>query len=93
MAALAVYHSQSFPSATVSFSLLPGVPLEIATSNIQRAVNELHMPDGIRSFEGNARDFAKTSERQPLVILGALIAIYIVLGVLYESLRQDSVPF
>jgi multidrug efflux pump len=86
---LAVFHSQSFPSTTVSFNLLPDVPLEIATSNIQRAVDELHMPEGIRgSFDGNAGDFNKTSGRQPLLILGALIAMYIVLGVLYESLAH-----
>jgi multidrug efflux pump len=84
---LAVFHSQSFPSTTVSFNLLPDVPLEVATSNIQRAVDELHMPEGIRgSFDGNAGDFNKTSGRQPLLILGALVAMYIVLGVLYESL-------
>jgi multidrug efflux pump len=89
LAALAVYHSQSFPSTTVSFNLLPDVPLETATANIQRAVEELHMPEGIRgSFEGNAGDFAKTSGRQPLLILGALVAMYIVLGVLYESLAH-----
>jgi multidrug efflux pump len=84
---LAVFHSQSFPSTTVSFNLLPNVPLEVATTNIQRAVDELHMPEGIRgSFDGNAGDFNKTSGRQPLLILGALVAMYIVLGVLYESL-------
>jgi multidrug efflux pump len=84
---LAVFHSQAFPSTTVSFNLLPDVPLEVATSNIQRAVDELHMPEGIRgSFDGNAGDFNKTSGRQPLLILGALVAMYIVLGVLYESL-------
>ncbi|WP_044542069.1 efflux RND transporter permease subunit [Bradyrhizobium sp. LTSP885] len=87
LSALAVYHSGGFPSTTVSFNLLPDVPLEIATTNIQQAVNELHMPEGIRgSFDGNAGDFNKTSGRQPLLILGALIAMYIVLGVLYESL-------
>jgi multidrug efflux pump len=86
---LAVYHSQSFPSTTVSFNLLPAVPLEVATTNIQRAVDELHMPEGIRgSFDGNARDFNRTSGRQPLLILGALVAMYIVLGVLYESLAH-----
>jgi multidrug efflux pump len=86
---LAVYHAQSFPSTTVSFNLLPDVPLEVATSNIERAVEELHMPDGIRgSFDGNAGDFNKTSGRQPLLILGALVAMYIVLGVLYESLAH-----
>ncbi len=86
---LAVYHSQSFPSTTVSFNLLPDVPLEVATTNIQRAVDELHMPEGIRgSFDGNAGDFNKTAGRQPLLILGALVAMYIVLGVLYESLAH-----
>ncbi|RZN35576.1 efflux RND transporter permease subunit [Bradyrhizobium sp. Leo121] len=89
LAPLAVYHTQSFPSTTVSFNLLPNVPLEQATSNIQRAVDELHMPEGIRgSFDGNAGDFNKTSGRQPLLILGALVAMYIVLGVLYESLAH-----
>ncbi|MGJ4947451.1 efflux RND transporter permease subunit [Bradyrhizobium sp. HKCCYLS20291] len=84
---LAVYHSQSFPSTTVSFNLLPDVPLQVATTNIQRAVDELHMPEGIRGgFDGNAGDFNKGSGRQPLLILSALVAMYIVLGVLYESL-------
>jgi multidrug efflux pump len=89
LSALAVFHSQSFPSTTVSFNLLPNVPLQVATTNIQRAVEELHMPEGIRgSFDGNAGDFNKTSGRQPLLILGALVAMYIVLGVLYESLAH-----
>jgi multidrug efflux pump len=89
LAALAVTHTQSFPSTTVSFNTLPDVPLEIATTNIQRAVDELHMPEGVRgSFDGNAGDFNKTAGRQPLLILGALVAMYIVLGVLYESLAH-----
>ena len=86
---LAVFHSQGFPSSTVSFNLLPDVPLSVAAANLQRAVDELHMPEGIRgSFDGNAGDFGKTSGRQPLLILGALVAMYIVLGVLYESLAH-----
>ena len=86
---LAVFHSQSFPSTTVSFNLEQDVPLEVATNNIQRAVDELHMPEGIRgSFDGNAGDFNRTAGRQPLLILGALVAMYIVLGVLYESLAH-----
>ncbi len=86
---LAVYHSQSIPSTTVSFNLMPDVPLQVATANIQQAVNELHMPEGIRgSFDGNAGDFSATSSKQPLLILAALIAMYIVLGVLYESLAH-----
>jgi multidrug efflux pump len=89
LAALAVTHTQSFPSTTVSFNLIPDVPLQVATTNIQRAVDELHMPEGIRgSFDGNAGDFNKTAGRQPLLILGALVAMYIVLGVLYESLAH-----
>ncbi|ANW00414.1 efflux RND transporter permease subunit [Bradyrhizobium icense] len=89
LASLAINHTQSIPSATVSFNLVPNVPLEVAISNIQRAVEELHMPEGIRSsFEGNAGDFNKTSARQPLLILGTLVAMYIVLGVLYESLAH-----
>jgi len=89
LAPLAVFHSQAFPSTTVSFNLLPDVPLEVATTNIQQAVGELHMPEGIRgSFDGNAGDFRKTTGRQPLLILGALVAMYIVLGVLYESLAH-----
>ncbi|WKA30615.1 efflux RND transporter permease subunit [Bradyrhizobium roseum] len=89
LASLAINHTQSIPSVTVSFNLVPDVPLERAISRIQRAVEELHMPEGIRgSFDGNAGDFNKTSGRQPLLILGALVAMYIVLGVLYESLAH-----
>jgi len=66
-----------------------GVPLQTATANIQRAIDELHMPEGIRGeFAGNAADSQKTASKQPLLILGALIAVYIVLGVLYESLAH-----
>ena len=86
---LSVYHQASFPSNTVSFNVPDGVPLQTATDNILRAVEELHMPEGIRGeFAGNAADSQKTASRQPLLILGALIAVYIVLGVLYESLAH-----
>ncbi len=86
---LAVYHSQSMPSTTVSFNTLPGVQLDAVTGAIQRAVDELHMPEGIRGgFDGTAGDFTKTANRQLLLILGALVAMYIVLGVLYESLMH-----
>ena len=89
LSALAVYHSQSFPSSTVSFNLLPNVELQEATTNIQRAVDALHMPEGIRgSFDGDAAAARQASGRQPLLILGALVAMYIVLGVLYESLAH-----
>ena len=86
---LSVYHQASFPSNTISFNVPDGVPLQTATDNILRAVEELHMPEGIRGeFAGNAADSQKTASRQPLLILGALIAVYIVLGVLYESLAH-----
>jgi multidrug efflux pump len=84
---LAVFHQGQFPTVTISFATEEGVTLQTATQNILRAVSELHMPEGIRAgFEGSASDFRSTSARQPLLILGALIAVYIVLGVLYESL-------
>ncbi len=86
---LSVFHQASFPSNTISFNVPDGVPLQTATNNIQRAIEELHMPEGIRGeFAGNAADSQKTASRQPLLILGALIAVYIVLGVLYESLAH-----
>ena len=56
---LAVYHSQSFPSSTISFNTAGDTPLQTAIQNIQQAVNELHMPEGIRgTFDGNAGDAA-----------------------------------
>src|SRR5205085_9305967 len=86
---LSIFHSGQFPSSTVSFALEPDVTLQEATANIQRAVEELHMPEGIRGgFEGNAGDFGTAAGRQPLLILGALVAVYIVLGILYESLAH-----
>ncbi|MDQ8730107.1 efflux RND transporter permease subunit [Bradyrhizobium sp. LHD-71] len=84
---LAVYHQGQFPTVTISFATEEGVALQTATQSIQQAVAELHMPEGIRAgFEGSARDFGSASARQPLLILGALVAVYIVLGILYESL-------
>jgi multidrug efflux pump len=86
---LSIFHSGQFASSTVSFGLEPNVTLQTATQNIQRAVDELHMPTGIRGgFEGNASDFGRTSNTQPLLIIGAFIAVYIVLGILYESLAH-----
>ncbi len=84
---LSIYHQNQFPSVTFSFALKPNVQLQAALRDVEAAVAELYMPAGIRGgFEGNARDFGASSTAQPLLILGALIAVYIVLGVLYESL-------
>ena len=86
---LSIFHSGQLASSTVSFGLEPNVTLQQATQNIQQAVNELHMPEGIRGgFEGNASDFGRTSNTQPFLIVGAFVAVYIVLGILYESLAH-----
>jgi multidrug efflux pump len=89
LAPLVVNHQGQFPSVTITFSLGPDMTLETATANVERAVAEMHMPDSIRAeFAGDARAYARTVSAQPLLILGALICVYIVLGVLYESLAH-----
>ena len=63
--------------------------IDQATRAVDRAVAELHMPDTIRAeFQGDARAYRQSIGAQPLLILAALIAVYIVLGVLYESLAH-----
>ncbi|MPZ57362.1 MAG: acriflavine resistance protein B [Rhizobiales bacterium] len=89
IAPLVINHQGSFPAVTLTFNLAPDVKLENASDEILRAVAELHMPDAIRAeFAGDARDFRRSAGAQPLLILAALIAVYIVLGVLYESLAH-----
>jgi len=83
---LAVNHQSQFPSVTLSFNLAPGVALGDAVKAVESSVYELGMPAGIRgSFMGVAQAFQASLANQPLLILAALIAVYIVLGVLYES--------
>ena len=85
--ALAVSHEGGVPSDTFSFSLAPGVSLSEATQAIRDAMAELKTPVSIRgSFSGTANAFQKSLDTQPLLILTALITLYLVLGVLYESL-------
>ncbi len=85
--ALSVNHQGQFPSVTISFNLGPGLSLSEATQIIQNATTELGMPSGIRgSFAGTAQVFQSSLSTQPLLLLTALITVYIVLGVLYESL-------
>ncbi|AWK90033.1 efflux RND transporter permease subunit [Azospirillum thermophilum] len=82
-----IQHQGSFPVANLSFNLAPGVPLSQATEAIKRASEEIGLPASIRAgFQGTARTYNDTTSTQPLLIAAALIAIYIVLGVLYESL-------
>ena len=83
---LTVNHQGQFAASTVSFNLPPGVSLSDATQAITDAVNRLGVPGSVRgSFQGTAQTFQASLQSQPWLILAALITIYIVLGVLYES--------
>jgi hydrophobe/amphiphile efflux-1 (HAE1) family protein len=84
---LAVNHQGQFAAVTISFNLAPGVSLERATQVIEQAARELNLPATVSgSFAGNAQVFQESVANQPILILAALIAVYIVLGMLYESL-------
>jgi hydrophobe/amphiphile efflux-1 (HAE1) family protein len=84
--ALAVNHQGQFPSITLSFNLASGVALGDAVKAIETTTREMGMPAAIRgSFQGTAQAFQASLKNQPLLILAALVAVYIVLGVLYES--------
>jgi multidrug efflux pump len=83
---LAVNHQGFFPAVTLSFNLGPGVALGDAVAAVQEAERQVGPPASIRaSFQGTAQAFQASLRTQPLLILAALIAVYIVLGVLYES--------
>ncbi len=85
-AALAVNHSGVFPSATISFNLAPRVALGDAVTAINAAERSLGMPTTITgAFSGTAQAFAASLSSEPLLIVAALGAVYIVLGMLYES--------
>ena len=89
LAPLVINHQGQFPSVTITYNLAPNVPIEQATAAIERAVAELHLPDTLHTeFAGDARVFQRSLGTQPLVILAALLAVYIILGVLYESLAH-----
>lgn len=84
--ALSVNHQGQFAATTLSFNLLPGSSLSDATTAIEKTLSNIGMPDTIHgSFQGNAKLFQSSLDNQPLLILAALIAVYIVLGMLYES--------
>jgi hydrophobe/amphiphile efflux-1 (HAE1) family protein len=89
IAPLVVNHQGQFPAITITYNLAEGVTLEATTAAIEQAVAEMHLPDTIRTdFAGDIHAFRKTVGAQPLLLLAALIAVYIVLGVLYESLAH-----
>jgi len=83
---LSVNHKGQFPSVTISFNLPPGVALGDAVQVIQTAMHEIGLPASVRpNFAGMAQAFQASLASEPLLILAALVAVYIVLGVLYES--------
>ncbi len=89
LAPLVVNHQGQFPSVTITFNLRPDTPLETASLAVQNAIAEMRLPDVINAeFAGEARDLARNTDAQPLLILAAVVAVYIVLGVLYESLAH-----
>jgi multidrug efflux pump len=84
---LAVNHSSFFPSVTVSFNLAPGVSLGEATRLIEQMQQRIGLPESVQgTFAGTAQAFQKSLSTEPVLIITALLAIYIVLGMLYESL-------
>jgi len=86
---LVVNHQGQFPAITISFGLGQNVPIEEATRRVDQAVAALHLPDSLHAeYAGDARAFRQSIGAQPLLIIAALIAVYIVLGVLYESLAH-----
>ncbi len=83
---LAVNHQGLFVAATISFNLAPGKSLSDATSAVAEAVRQIGMPASIHgSFQGTAQTYQQSLNSEPILIAAALVAVYIVLGVLYES--------
>jgi multidrug efflux pump len=84
---LSVNHRGQFPSTTISFNLQPGFSLGDAVTRIQEAGRELNLPGSIQgTFTGTAQAYKESVANQPFLILAALLTVYIVLGILYESL-------
>ena len=84
--ALSINHQGQFPVVTLSFNLAPGSSLGDATTAIDNAEAAIHMPGSIHtSFQGTAAAFRNSLSSEPLLILAAIVTVYIVLGVLYES--------
>ena len=85
-ASLSINHQGQFPVVTLSFNLAPGISLGEATKAIDAAEQEIQMPASIHtSFQGTAAAFRDSLSSEPLLILAAIVTVYIVLGVLYES--------
>jgi multidrug efflux pump len=83
---LSIAHQGQFPAITVSFDLSPTGSLGSAIKAVNRVQQDMHMPGSIQAgFQGTAQSFTASLSNEPLLILAALVAVYIVLGVLYES--------
>jgi hydrophobe/amphiphile efflux-1 (HAE1) family protein len=86
VAPIAINHQGQFPSVTLSFNLAPASTIGEAVSAIRKSVADLHLPPSITtSFQGNAQAFQSSLSSTPILILAALVAVYIILGMLYES--------
>jgi multidrug efflux pump len=85
-APLTVNHQGQFPVVTISFNLTPNASLGTAVDAVEKAQKDLHMPASVQAgFQGTAQSFQASLANEPILILAALITVYIVLGVLYES--------
>ncbi len=85
-ASLAINHQGQFPVVTISFNLAPGKSIGDAVTAVNKARGELNLPASVNAnFEGTAKSFEASLQNEPILILAALIVVYIVLGVLYES--------
>ena len=85
-ATLSIAHQDQFPAVTVSFNLAPGISLGEAVDEIKRAEKEVGMPESIETgFEGTALAFQSAMKNELLLVLAAVVVMYLVLGVLYES--------
>ncbi len=83
---LGVNHQGQFAASTISFNLPEGVSLSDATASVRQALDDIGVPTSVHgTFQGTARAFQKSLESQPWLILAALVTLYIVLGILYES--------
>ncbi|WP_316399100.1 efflux RND transporter permease subunit [Bradyrhizobium sp. 33ap4] len=86
VAPLSVNHQSQFPSVTLSFNLAPGTAVGTAVAAVQKATADLHMPSTVAtSFQGNAQAFQSSLSSTPILIVAAVIAVYLILGMLYES--------
>ena len=86
LAPLAVNHQGQFPSVTISFNLAPGTAIGNAVAAVQKAAADLHMPASVATkFQGNAQAFQSSLSSTPPLIMAALFAVYLILGMLYES--------